>query len=1054
MIADRQHPQAARLLAATLLTAALLATLLATLLASPLVAEGTRPAPAYQRPRPSPAATFADRRSAWQRHRELDHESLFRGLEWRNVGPVVQGGRVVDIESVAGKPYTFYVAYASGGLWRTTNNGVTFEPLFDQQPTIIMGDVELDPSNPETIWVGTGENNSSRSSYGGYGVFRSDDSGATWRHMGLGASDRIGRILVDPRDSKRVYVASLGKLYTAGGERGIYRTTDGGSTWEQVLPRRGAGDPGFEGGSEMTGFIDLVMDPSDASVLYAAAWQRSRRPWDFVESGEGSGIWKSTDGGDTWSRLEGGFPRGDHVGRIGLAVSASRPRTIYASLDNQALLPEELWDLGDGAVTAKRLRKMSKDELLAQDPEEIEEFIRSSDLDTKLDAEKLIEMIESEELTIQDLLDELDDANANLFNTDIRGIEVWRSDDAGATWQRTHDQPIRRVVYTYGYYFGQIRVAPDDPDRIYVLGVPLIHSRDGGKTFESINGRDVHGDHQSFWVDPNYPERVITGNDGGLDVSYDGGESWLKLDTQPVGQFYTVGVDMADPYNVYGGLQDNGVFMGSSRSRPGIDPWQRVGGGDGMYIQVDPRDNQTTYLGYQFGYYFRIGDGARRAVRPRDRLKEPALRYNWSTPILLSEHNHDVLYFGANKLYRSLDRGETWKAISPDLTRSRMRGDVPFATLTTIAESAGEFGLLWAGTDDGYVHMTDDGGRQWRDVSAGLPADRWVSRVEASRHERDRAYVSLSGYRDDDVTAYVYVTEDSGATWTSIASGLPAEPVNVVREDPVNPDVLYAGTDRGAYASLDRGASWQALPSGLPNVPVHDLIVHPRERELVAGTHGRSIFILDALPIQELAEAREQAVHVFPVADVQFDRSWRARRSQWFHDEIDDPELKVPFWTSTEAGAELLIQDNDGRDLRRLELDASAGVNTFTWDLLLDEPLALAAEALAVEEARLEEQAAEAQDDGDKKKRRKGKKQSGAQDETTAADQGNRGERAKTPWAEAARLGRPLYVTPGSYTLVVRTEAGEAEAELEITSPEPREPRMKKEPEIRGRKND
>ena len=1016
MTVDRTRPHTIRLSATTLL-AGLLAAL-------PLAAE---------RPNPSPAATFAERQAAWQRHQELDRESLFQGLEWRNVGPVVQGGRVVDIESVPGEPYTFYVAYASGGLWRTTNNGVTFEPLFDDQPVIIMADVELDPQRPETIWVGTGENNSSRSSYGGYGVFRSDDAGATWRHMGLGDSDRIGRIRVDPRDSKRVYVASLGKLYTPGGERGVYRTADGGDTWEQILA-----------GGEWTGFVDLAFEPGNPDVLYAAAWERSRRPWDFVEGGEGSGIWKSTDGGDTWARLEGGLPQGAHVGRIGLATSASQPSTIYASLDTQELLPEEQWDLGDGAITAKRLRKMSKEDFLAQDPEEIEDFIRGSDLDTSLDAAKLVEMIEGGELTLQDLLDELDDANANLFNTDIRGIEVWRSDDAGATWRRTHEEPLRQVVYTYGYYFGQIRVAPDDPERVYVLGVPLIHSRDGGKTFEGINGRGVHVDHQAFWIDPHHPDRVITGNDGGLDVSYDGGKSWLKLDAQPVGQLYTVEVDMADPYNVYGGLQDNGVLKGSSRSRPGIDPWRRIGGGDGMYIQVDPRDNQTTYLGLQFGYYSRIGKGERRSARPRDKLKEPALRYNWASPIHLSEHNADVLYFGANRLYRSLDQGETWKPISPDLSRSENRGDVPFATLTSISESPLEFGRLWAGTDDGHVHLTDDGGREWHEVSGSLPKDRWVSRVEASRHEVERAYLSLNGYRDDDLTAYVYVTEDSGASWTSIAAGLPAEPVNVVREDPIHEQVLYVGTDRGAYASLDRGGTWQALPAGMPNVPVHDLIVHPRERELVAGTHGRSVFILDALPIQELtAEVREQPVHVFPVADVTFDRSWRSRRSPWFHDPLDDPEVKVPFWASADGKAELLIRDDNGRELRRLELAAARGVNTFTWDLLLDPEAALAAERAALQDD------AEAED-GDAGKKKRGKRKQAEKEKAEP----KKGARAKTPWSEAVRLGRPLYVTPGTYTLRVRTATGEAESKLEIKTPEPRQPRMKKEPKIRGQKDD
>ena len=1019
MIAD-PRPYAARLSAVHRF-----AFVFGVLVAGPLAAE---------RPEPSAAADFAARQAAWQRHQELDRASLFRGLEWRSVGPVVQGGRAVDIESVPGEPYTFYVAYASGGLWRTTTNGVTFEPLFDDQPTIIMGDVELDPRNPKTIWVGTGENNSSRSSYGGYGVFRSDDAGETWRHMGLGETDRIGRIRVDPTDSKRVYVAALGKLYTAGGERGVYRTLDGGETWEQVL----AGD-------DLTGFIDLALDPSNPRVIYAAAWQRSRRPWDFVEGGQGSGLFKSTDGGDNWTRVEGGFPSGEHVGRIGLAVSASQPSTVYASLDNQELLPEELWDLGDGAVTAKRLRKMSKEDFLAQDPEEIEDFIRGNDLDTSLDAEKLIEMIENDELTLDELLQELDDANANLFSTDIRGIEVWRSDDAGATWRRTHEEPIRRVVYTYGYYFGQIRVAPDDPDRIYVLGVPLITSADGGKTFSGLNDRDVHVDHQSFWIDPDDPERVILGNDGGLDVSYDGGRSWLKLDAQPVGQFYTVEVDMAEPYNIYGGLQDNGVLKGSSRSRPGIDPWRRIGGGDGMYIQVDPRDNQTTYLGLQFGYYFRIGDGPeRQPVRPRDKLKEPALRYNWTTPIVLSEHNSDILYFGANRLYRSLDQGRTWQAISPDLSRSENRGDVPYGTLATLSESPEEFGLLWAGTDDGYVHVTDDGGREWMEVSDGLPGDRWVTRVEASRHERDRAYVSLSGYRDDDIAPYLFVTEDLGATWTSISAGLPAETVNVVREDPVNAEVLYVGTDRGAYASLDRGASWQALPTGLPNVPVHDLIVHPRERELVAATHGRSMYVLDVLPIQELTpEVREKPVHVFPLAAVEFDRSWRGRRSPWFHDPIDDPRVQVPFWTAAEGEAELIVQDDAGRELRRLELEALAGINNFTWDLLLDQELALAAE-----KAGLEDDAAG--DEGSKKRRKKKKKDEDSEEAAASSE----GKLAKTPWAEAVRLGRPLYATPGSYTLVVRTAAGEAETELEVEKPEPRKPRMKKKPKIRGEKDD
>ncbi|MEM1202094.1 MAG: glycosyl hydrolase [Acidobacteriota bacterium] len=979
------------------------------------------------RPPGADAADFAAKEASWQRHQELDRASPFGGLEWRNIGPVVQGGRVVDIESVPGKPYSFLVAYASGGLWRTDDNGVNFEPLFDDQPTLIMGDLAVDPQNPDRIWVGTGENNSSRSSYGGLGVYRSDDGGDSWTHAGLGDSDRIGRILVDPRDSSRVYVGVAGRLYTPGGERGLYRTTDGGDTWDLVL------DTGADG---WTGIIDLVMDPSNPDVLYASAWHRQRRPWNFVEGGDGTGIYKTTDGGDTWTRLEGGLPRGDHVGRIGLALAASQPTTLYAAVDNQEQLPEEEWDLGDGAVTAKRLRSMTKEEFLAQDPESIEDFVRGNDLDTELDAESLIEMVKTDEITLEDLLNELDDANANLFNTDIRGLEVYRSDDGGKTWARTHDDPIREVVYTYGYYFGQIRVAPDDPDRIYCLGVPLITSDDGGKTWSGLNQPDVHVDHQAHWIDPEHPQRMVIGNDGGLDASYDGGKTWIKLDRQPVGQFYTVSIDMETPYNVYGGLQDNGSLKGSSRSKPGQDPWRFVGGGDGMHLEIDPRDG-TLYSGFQFGFYFRAGPGAPpKMVRPRDKLKEPALRYNWQTPIRLSSHNPDILYFGANHLFRSMDQGDTWTAVSPDLTRSTERGDVPFGTLTTLSESTLRFGLIWVGTDDGQVHVTGDGGVSWNDVGDGLPADRWVSRVVASSHAEERAYVSLNGYRDDDIGAYVFATDDLGKTWSSIADGLPAEAVNVVREDPVNEDVLYVGTDRGVYTSLDRGKTWLALHAGLPNVPVHDLKVHPRDRELVAGTHGRSIYVIDALPIQELTAVQGEGVHVFPVENLTYDRGARGKRSQWFFRPEDAPRTQVPFWSDAAGKAVLTVKDAEGRALRSQEMDVERGVSTFSWDQILDGDLALAAEV-----------AENAPEDEEPKKRRRKKK-----DEP--APKLEEGARAKTPWAEAVRLGWPLYATPGTYTLEVTVGEASASTELTVDPAAPRQPRAEPTPKIRGQKDD
>ena len=1003
--------------------------------AAPLAAE--RPAGGFP-------ASFSDKEKAWKDHQALVAGSLFSGLPWRSIGPTVQGGRVVDIEAVPGKPYSFYVAYATGGLWRTDNNGVTFEPLWDEQPTPVLGDIAVDPQNPDRLWVGTGENNSSRSTYGGMGMYRSDDAGKTFRHVGLGDSDRIGRIVVDPRDGDRVYVAVLGKLYTPGGPRGLYRTKDGGTTWDLVLDTTG---------TEFTGAIDLVADPQNPDVFYVATWQRSRRPWDFVEGGPGSGIYKSTDGGDTWKRLEGGFPQGEHIGRIGLAISASQPKTLYASVDHQEILPETDWDLGDGAVTPKRLRKMSKEEFLAQDPEAIEDFLRDNDLDPSLDAKKLIAKIEKDEITLADLLAQLDDANANLFNTDIRGLEVYRSDDAGATWKRTHDQPLREVTYTYGYYFGQIRVSPTDPERIYCVGVPVITSGDGGKTWSGINGREVHVDYHAQWIDPAFPDRMVLGNDGGLDATYDGGKSWIKLDNQAVGQFYAITVDHEEPYNVYGGLQDNGSLKGSSKSKPGIDPWQFIGGGDGMQVQVDPRDG-TLYAGFQFGFYFRSGPAGRGSVRPRAALKEPALRYNWQSPILLSSHNADIVYFGANQLFRSLDQGETFTAISPDLSKATERGDVPYATLTTISESTKQFGLLWAGTDDGQVWVSEDGGVAWSDVGEGLPKERWVSRVEASKHEKSRAYLSMNGYRDDDLTPYVYVTEDLGKTWTSIAANLPAEAVNVLREDPVNADVLYVGTDRGVYVSLDRGKSWQALAAGIPKVPVHDLVVHPRDRELVAGTHGRSIYIVDALPIQELGKLLaddKKELEVFPLEPVKSERYWASRRDPWFYDAEDDPKLEIPFYAAKDGKATLSVLDSEGRVLRSLEQDVKRGIATFTWDLLLDEKLALAAEKAVAEKVAKDKAAAEKE----KAKKEKGKaKDAGKDGAQVAPPAPEKGALAKTPWAETLRLGRPLYVTPGSYKIEVKIGEAKSSTELTVEKPAPRPPRQKAKPKVRGQKDE
>lgn len=967
---------------------------------------------------------------AWEQHQQLEHDSLFAGLKWRAIGPTVQGGRIVDLEVHPRNPYTFYVAYASGGVWKTTNNGVSFTPLSDGLPTMISGDLAIDPQNPDTLWLGSGEPNSSRSTYSGLGMFVSRDGGASFVPAGLADADRIARVRVDPKDSQRVFVAVQGPLYTPGGMRGIYRTQDGGKSWQQVLA-----------GGEWAGGIDLIFDPRDSRSVYAALWERSRRPWEFVEGGRGSGVWKSTDGGDTWTRLPG-FPQGEHIGRIGLAISPAKPDRLYASIDNQEPLPEDLVDLGDQPLSPARLKRMSKEEFLRQDPDAIEALVRFSDFEPDIDGKKLIGMIKSGALTMEQLRAELSDGNAALFDTDIRGLDIWRSDDAGASWARANREPIRDFTYTYGYYFGEIRVAPDNADRVYVLGVPTAISEDAGATWSgSINAPQVHSDHHAFEFDPADPQRILNGNDGGLDISYDGGATWLKLDRQAVGQSYAVAVDMAEPYNVYTGLQDNGTWKGSSQidlSAPGGfwsndgDGWSFLNGGDGMQIQVDPRDASVVYSGFQFGFYRRAGkDGGE--VRARAPLADPALRYNWNTPILLSPHNPDVLYMGANKLYRSMDQGRSWSAISGDLTHGDRRGNVPFATLTTVAESEKQFGLIAAGSDDGRLWVTEDGGVEWREATRGLPKERWVSRVVLSSHARPRMYASFNGYRDDDMTPLVYASEDLGRSWKSIAANLPAEPVNVVREDPVNPDVLYVGSDRGVYVSLDRGESWQALQGGLPNVPVHDLVVHPRDRELVAGTHGRSVWVLDVLPIQDLnAEVRAKPAHLFFVSEVDADRGWRSAPARWSAHYEQPPKSVIQYWAAAAGKGKLTVKDSDGNPVRVLEVEAARGINRIDYDLKVDAELGLAAEA-----ARNAKAAEKASDEKDGK--------------TGAAGTDREGELAKTPLAQSQRLGHALYLTPGEYTLALELPGGNAEGKLKVNAPKPFEARIKPKFKLRGR---
>ena len=894
---------------------------------------------------PTPAEV---RLAGFDAREALQDRSLVNNVAFRSVGPTVMSGRVTDVDVSPYDPTTFYVAYASGGLWRTTSGGAQFEPLFDDQAVMTLGDIAVDWDDAEgdgpTVWAGTGENNSSRSSYAGAGVYKSTDGGATWSHLGLAETEHTGRIVLHPDDPQTAWVAAIGALYSPGPDRGVYKTTDGGATWTRTL---------FV--NDDAGVIDLVIDPADPDVLWASAWERTRRAWDFTEAGAGSGIYKSTDGGDTWVLVTvpgSGFPTGETVGRIGLAVYPGSPQVLFASLDNQARRPDEADD-EIPSVTKDALRAMSRQQFLALAEDDLNDYLDRNGFPLSYTAQSLIQMVEEGTLEPVALVDYLEDANAQLFDTPVVGAEVYRSDDGGATWTRTHADYIDDLFFSYGYYFGEIRVAPDDPKRLWLLGVPLVTSSDGGATWAAVDGDHIHADHHALYVNPNKPGHLVNGNDGGINISYDGGTSWFKANSPAVGQFYTVAVDTQEPYHVYGGLQDNGVWTGPHTADPSDEGWRASGdsdfdwimGGDGMQVQVDTRTNNTVYTGFQFGNYFRLDRPAPGAdyettrITPEHDLGERPLRFNWQTPIHLSRHNQDILYLGSQKLHRSLDQGDSWEAISGDLTHGGIPGDVPYGTLTSIDESPRRFGLLVVGSDDGRVHVTEDGGHRWTDISTGLPPDLWVSRVVASAHDTERIYVALNGYRWDNFEAHVYRTDDLGATWRRIGPDLPMEPVNVVVEDPENQDLLFVGTDHGLYASLDGGTSFMTMmgsgaESGLPNVPVHDAVIHEAAADLVVGTHGRSIWVADLEHARALTADALGDLKLFEVAPVRHSERWGERGWAW--NEPNQPETEITYFAPAAGQATLTVTDSTGTLVSATFDDAERGLNRVTYNLAYD----------------------------------------------------------------------------------------------------------------------
>ncbi len=884
---------------------------------------------------PTPAA---ERLAGIVQRTELATTSLLQGMPFANIGPTVMSGRVTDLAVNPTNPTEFYVAYASSGLWYTNNNGTSFTPLFQEEGVMTLGALAVHwPS--KTIYLGSGEVNSSRSSYAGNGVYKSTDGGKSWQHLGLDETHHIGRILVAEEDPNLVWVAALGHLYSTNPERGVFKSNDGGKSWEKTL---------FI--NSQTGVVDLVRDPQKPNELFAASWERSRKAWDFQEAGVGSGIWHSQDAGNSWQKISAattGFPDGAGAGRIGLAIAytAENKRCLYASLDNYNHRPKE--EPKSPAPEAETLEatdvsSLSAEALAAKKDYVLSDFLRQNGFPRSLTVKKLREQLRSGELNPQQLLNYLADANQQLFNTPVIGLEIYRLLEGDSRFEKTHQGYLENVTYSYGYYFGYLAVNPQNANQLYTMGVPLLRSDDGGKNWVNVNGENAHVDHHYLWVNPKNPAHLINGNDGGLNMSYDYGGHWTKLNTPAVSQFYAVAVDTHPKgYRVYGGMQDNGVWYGPHTYQHATDwqmegryPYQEIMGGDGMQVAIDTRDNNTVYTGYQFGNYFRIHleNGDRSYITPKHELGQAPYRWNWQTPIHLSTHHQDILYMGSNFVHRSLDQGEKWTTISPDLTLGSRPGDVPYGTLTCLHESPLRFGLLYVGSDDGLVHLSRDGGYSWQNISKGLPTNRWVSRIQASAHQESRVYLSLNGYRSDDFSSYLYVSEDYGANWVAMGTDLPAEPVNVIKEDPTNPQLFYVGTDHGLYISLDRGQHFQ-LANQLPRVAVHDLVVHPTESHLIVGTHGRSIFRADVKALQALDQDLETLVLVKPSA-IRASSRWGA--DSWFPRNKKAASMELQVYSPQAGQASLKVVHTDGSIVAQRKVDLAKGLQFISYDLLVD----------------------------------------------------------------------------------------------------------------------
>ncbi|MEE4214834.1 MAG: hypothetical protein V2I34_07180 [Bacteroidales bacterium] len=731
-------------------------------------------------------------------HMAMKENSSFKDLHWQYIGPTNISGRCTDVEAVMprGRSYTIWIGSASGGVWKSENEGSSFEPVFDDMPTASIGDIAIDPSNPDIVWVGTGEANIFRSSNAGCGVFKTTDGGKTWKNMGLENTLTIGRIRVHPKNSDIVYVAATGHEWTPNEERGLYKTTDGGRTWEKILYI-----------DEMTGVFDLVLDPKKPNTIYCTTWERMRLKWNdprTYETTRNCAIWKSTNGGKTWEKIVNGLPEANKLGRIGIDIAASNPDALYALVDNyEVAYPAE--------------------------PGQLDSYGRQR----------------------QDV---------------IKGATVYKTENGGRNWKQVSGLTADMKTYmerhssTYGWVFGQIRVDPSDENTVYIMGIPLSKSTDGGKTFTQLRG--PHADHHGLWIDPDNGNYLLNVQDGGLTISYDQGETWkYPIEELPLAQFYNIEYDLNTPFRVFGSIQDHHSFyteVDLSRGRDNIRPteWKNILGAEGTTHAVNKDDNNTIYASSFYGNLARAEienyPQGQENILPRRYSDEEILRGQWVAPTLLSPHNQDIVYHCMQYVLMSRDRGSTWEYISPDLSYNdpEKMGDISYQTISAFDESPLKFGLLYAGTDDGRVWRTKDGGENWTEIRSDPVPVRWVSRITASRYDLGTVYMTQTGRRDDDFQVYIWKSTDFGDTWTDISANIPVGPVNVIREDPVNRNIIYVGTDAGVYVSKDGGENYEVL-GDLPYAFVHDLQIHPGENMIIIATHGRGMWVLDANDVND-----------------------------------------------------------------------------------------------------------------------------------------------------------------------------------------------------------